>query len=241
MPPVGERNPPREWDGTRLISGGGLKLSAMLDRSLRLAVRNYSTLFLFVIVLVLPLHLAYTYAYRDVFSVTELHPQIENLTGGRKVHGVGPDELRAARLTFLGLSVVELALVPLLARGARAALATDAAGGVSTATGAWRGVFRPPGKRAENERPAQRGEGSPLGTVLGALLLAGAVGLLVERIGTLLTEPLADERLWVAIGVLEAVARAAGAPWLLVALALASERRSQADPSARERAAADNR
>ena len=106
----------------------------MLDHSLRLAVRNYSTLFLFVLLLVMPLHLAYTYAFRDVFSISELHPQIENLTGERRVHGVGPDDLSAARLTLLALSAAELTLVPLLARGARAAFARDSAGGVSTAT-----------------------------------------------------------------------------------------------------------
>lgn len=219
-----------DWQTTVPLSH--LDSSAMLDRSLRLAVRNYSTLFLFVVVLLIPLHLAYTYAFRDVFTVSELHPQIANLTGERRVHGVGPDDLRAAQLTLLGLSLAELALAPLFARGARAALATDAAGGVPTATRAWRGVLTGPSGR--EERVLSEGfaaGGSRVVGVLGALLAAAAVGLLVERVGILAIQPLRGEQLWAAAGVVQAVARAAGAPFLLAGLALAAgERPARARP-----------
>lgn len=210
--------------GNRTIRAAPLRLPAMLDRSLRLAFRNYSTLFLFVIVLVLPLHLAYTYVFRDVFTVSELHSQIANLTGGRRVHGVGPADLRVAQLTLLGFSLAELALVPFLARGARAALAADLTGGVPTAMGAWRGVFSS-GRGGRRAVPAGfSSAGSPVAGVLGGLLMTLLVVFLVERIGVLAIQPLRGEQLWVAIGTVQAAARASGAPFLLAALALVAGR-----------------
>ncbi len=184
----------------------------MLERAFSAAFRNFSTLFLMVAVFTVPLHVSYTFMFRDVIEVAELHSSIEEFPDYRQVKGVGPDELRTARLTYLGLSVLELALLlPLLARATGQVLAVDARGGVPTIPGALRSVRR-------------RHQGIA-GTLLGALpsvvaaaLLALTIGWLFERAGLQLVEAVPDEATWPLVGLIRGTARALAAPFLLVAI-----------------------
>ncbi len=188
----------------------------MLDSSLRATVRNFSTLFLLVLVIVLPLHLIYAYVFHDVFTVSELHTQIAQLPGKRQVHDVGPQDLRNAQILIVLLGVVELALLPVVARGAGRVLAIDGANGVPTATDAWRHIV------AQHARPCLPSPRANAAVLVPSAFVAVLVGYLVERIGLVVIQPLQGEHAWIAVGVVQALARAAGAPWLLAAVALAA-------------------
>ena len=131
----------------------------MLERAFSAAFRNLSTLFLMVALFTVPLHVGYSYLFRDVIEVRKIHSSIEGFPSYRQVKNVGPDELRTARLTYLGLSVLELALLlPLLARATARVLEVDAAGGVPTIPRALRCAVPPPDARPQ--RPRDRGDSS---------------------------------------------------------------------------------
>lgn len=185
----------------------------MLERAFSAAFRNFSTLFLMVALFTVPLHVGYSYVFRDVIEVAELHSSIEEFPDYRQVKGVGPDELRDARLAYLGLSALELALLlPLLARATGRVLEVDARGGVPTIPDAVRSVVR-------------RGRGSArtllgaLPTVAAAALLALVIGWLFERAGLHLAEAVPDQAAWTLVGLIQGTARALAAPFLLVTIA----------------------
>ena len=185
----------------------------MLERAFSAAFRNFSTLFLLVAIFTVPIHVGYSFVFREVIEVAELHSSIEEFPDYRQVKGVGPDEIRTARLTYLGLSVLELALLlPLLARATVRVLEVDARGGVPTIPGALRSVGR------RHQGSAGRLWGA-LPAVAAAALLAVAMGWLFERAGLLLVEAVPDEAAWPLVGLIQGTARALAAPFLLVAIA----------------------
>jgi hypothetical protein len=189
----------------------------MLDRALRETFGNFSTFFLICLTVTLPLSLGHSYAFRNVIEVHELHDQIEDFPADRAVRDVGPDTLSDYRTTVAVLALVELALLLLLVRPTRRVLDVAAAGRVPTAIGAWRGGFGSPGGylRAFVRSPVP---------VLAALILAALLGLLAERVGLLLAQPLGDQRAWLGLGLAQAVARAGAAPFFLVPWAMATAR-----------------
>ena len=185
----------------------------MLERAFSAAFRNFSTLFLMVALFTVPLHVGYTFVFRDVIEVAELHSSIEEFPDYRQVKSVGPDQLRTARLAYLGLSALELALLlPLLARATGRVLEVADRGGVPTIPGALRSVVG-------------RGRGTAMGlmgilpSVAVAALLALAIGWLFERAGLQLVEAVPDDAAWTLVGVIQGTARALAAPFLLVAIA----------------------
>ena len=185
----------------------------MLERAFSAAFRNFSTLFLMVALFTVPLHVGYSYIFRDVIEVREIHSSIEGFPDYRQVKNVGPDELRTARLAYLGLSVLELALLlPLLARATARVLEVDAAGGVPTIPSALRASVR-------RGSIAFRGLSGALPTILIAAVLALAVGWLFERTALLLVEAVPDEHAWPLVGAIQGCSRALAAPFLLVAIA----------------------
>jgi hypothetical protein len=130
------------------------------------------------------------------------------------VKNVGPDELRTARLAYLGLSVLELALLlPLLARATARVLEVETAGGVPTIPRALRASFR-------RGSSASRGLFGALPSILIAALLAVAIGWLFERAALLLVEAVPDEHSWPLVGAIQGFSRALAAPFLLTAIAI---------------------
>jgi hypothetical protein len=170
-----------------------------LDDALRATFRNFSTLFLLVAAIAVPLHLGHAYVFRQVLAVSELHPAIEALDRGEFVRSVGAGELRRARTSFLVLSLAELALIPVLARGARAIVSADA--GTATVAGGLRAVVT-----RGSIAPRRLGTGA----LAGALVVAVVIALLARAAGLVALEPIADERAYPWIGLVEGVSRALG-------------------------------
>ncbi len=188
----------------------------MLDRTLRLALRNYVTLFLFVSCVTLTVHLVYLFLFRDVVGVSELHAAIEEFPPQRQVRGVGHRDLDSWRVGNAVVTVIEIALVPFLAKGAARVVEQDEAGEVPTVTEALAATA----KRGYRWFPSLR--------EAGPLLVSTALGLgvwwLVRRTGLLLIEPLGAGSRWAAVALVEGAARAAAAPFVLVSVVLRKSR-----------------
>lgn len=182
----------------------------LLDRALRLAFRNFSTLFLLVAVFTITSNLIYGFVFRDVFRVHELHPFIAELRPGRQVLGVGQDHLEQAREAHWVLVGIEIALLPLLVLCARRILVVDESGGVPTVVDS---LLHPlaGGHGAMSWRLGWGG----VGAVIAGLGIAIAVAWLFDRAGMLLIEPLPDGTNFVAMPTVRGVALALGAPFLL--------------------------
>ncbi len=175
-------------------------------------------MFLLVAIVTIPLHIAYAFAFRDVIAVSELHSQIEGFPPGRQVQGVGPGDLDAARLALLGLTIAELALIPVLVRVAARVAAVDEEGGVPTLGDAW-------SHRRESDASLVHALGSDgVKAVLGTLVVAVALGVVLERIGIAVVEPLSAEDAFAGIGLVQACSRAAAAPFFLVGVAVAGRK-----------------
>ena len=186
----------------------------MLDHAFRLTLRNFTTYFLLAACITIPLHVGHALLFQRVIAVSEIHDAIEEFPSERQVRGVGKDELRDARLGLVAVSVLEILLLPLLARAARRVLKDDTEGILPTVRAGWAGL--PPGGsliRAWREHAP---------TLLTALVVALVLGALAERVGILLSEPLADGRAWAGVGLAQAAARALAAPFFIVPWALAA-------------------
>jgi hypothetical protein len=183
----------------------------LLDRTLRMSFRNFSTLFLLVATVTVPLHLAHAVAFRSVLALRELHPAIEAFPKSKQIRGVGRADLAAARRAGLAVTVAELALVPFLVGAAGRALAHDARGEVPTVTGSWAGLGDVREMwRAITSQPA-------------AAAAVAAVALLVwwtaRAAGLVTTEVAPDSVAFAGVGLLEGLARALGGFLLVGGLA----------------------
>jgi len=179
----------------------------LLDEGLRATLRNFSTLFLLAAVVTVPLHVIHGYVFRDVIAVRELAPAIEHFPPAGMVRGVGQERLDAARRVALGLTLVELALLPLAAGAAAAVAAMEQRGRPPTVLGALASAFGVPGAVAALRRAP--------GPLLAATLIAGACYLLAHALAVLLSEPVPDERAFALAGLLEGAARALAATFFL--------------------------
>ncbi len=188
----------------------------MLERTLRLALRNYVTLFLFVACVTLTIHLVYLFLFRDVVAVSELHAAIEEFPPQRQVRGVGHRDLDAWRVGNGVVTLIEIALVPFLAKGAARVVEQDEAGEVPTVKAALAATAQ----RGYKWFPSLR-EAGPL---LVSSALALAVWWLIRKTGSPLVEPLDPGSRWAAAGLLEGAARAAAAPFVLVSVVLRKSR-----------------
>jgi hypothetical protein len=179
----------------------------LLDRALRATVRNFSTLFLLVAILTVPLHVAHAYVFRQVIAVSDLHPAIEGFPRARKVKGVGRAELTEARTSYVVLNLLEVALLPLVARAAAHVMAADRRDEVPTVTRA--------------VAPRRHGAGAPSWRLLSpaalaaALVIAVAVAWLARAAGLILVEPLPSTSAFAGVGLVEGLSRAVGAPFLV--------------------------
>jgi hypothetical protein len=187
----------------------------LADESLRATFRHFYTLFLIVGVLTVPAHIGHAYVFRDVVAVADLHRDIEGFPEGRQVQSVGVSQLKAARTSALVLSLVELALVPLMLRAARRAVSADRE--VTTVAGAYRGVLRSAARKGSLR--------DALPWLAGAALLGIATGLLLRAAGLLLIEPLPDARAFPWAGLVEGTARAVGGAFFLGPAAYVTRRK----------------
>jgi hypothetical protein len=182
-----------------------------LDRSLRATFRNFLTVFFVVAIVSVPLHVGHGFVYRKVMNVRELHPDIEDFPERRKVRRVSAKNLDESRNAFLFVTVLEVVLLPLAVGATRRVLDVDGRGGVPGVLDAWAHSIR------AWHRPVPD-PGNSLAVVVGAVL-GLIVGYLLERIGLLLAEPVPGSVAFAPIGLVQGMARAAGAVFLLVPLA----------------------
>ena len=187
----------------------------MLDHAFRLTLKNFTTYFLLVACVTMPLHVGYAFVFQKVIAVSEIHDEIERFPSGRQVRSVGTAELDDARRGLLAVTALEILLLPLLARASRRVLQDDSEGQLVTVRGAWTGL----GETGGSLLGAWRDHVSAL---LFALATALVLGLLAERVGVLLAEPLGDPRAWAGVGLAHAVARSLAAPFFLVTWAVAA-------------------
>lgn len=182
----------------------------MIDRAFRLLVRNYWSVFFVVAAVTVPLHVVYATIYHDVIAVADLHADIEQFPPLRQVHGVGRSQLDHARLAYWIVWAIEIALIPLFLRATRRVVEADISGRVAGAADGWRGAL------------SRRRDGAALGAPAGpGPLIVGAavtavVFMLVSGIGSLVVEPIGDDRAFAGLGLAEGIARAAAAPFALV-------------------------
>lgn len=184
----------------------------MLDRTLRLALRNYVTLFLFVATFAVAIHVVHLFLFRDVVGLAELHDAIRDFPPQRQVRGVGQRDLAAWRIGNVVVTLAEIALVPFLAKGAARVVEQDERGEVPTVGAALAATM----KRGYRWFPSLAEAGPLLVTVAVALV----TWWLVRRTGLLLVEPVGRDSAWAAVAVVEGTARAAAAPFVLVSVVL---------------------
>jgi hypothetical protein len=185
-----------------------------VDDVLKTTFRNYATLFFVVAALTVPVHVVHAFVYRDVIAVREIHDAVEDLDPGQQVRRVTADDLAKYRTTGWLIAAAEVALIPVLAGAARTVLATRDSLSVGTAWRRWLGGWRKP-----LPRPAYQA-----GVLLVGAAVAVAVAFLLRATGFLLSEPVGEVVAFGPVGLTEGLARAAGAPFLLVPLALAAGR-----------------
>jgi len=187
----------------------------MLDRSFGDALRNFATLFLLVAAVTVPLHLVYSVIFQNVIETRELHSVIAEFPSARQVHGVGTMQLAQARIALLVISIIEIAAIPWLARATAYVLDSEPSGRIPLVGEALRKAGSPlhVGNVGWARRP---------GPLLVATLIALLVGVLIERSGLALLEFVPDASAYPFFGLMQGVARAAGAPFLLATIVLSA-------------------
>lgn len=186
----------------------------MVDRTLRAALRNFTTLFLVAAAITVPLHVAHAFVYRDVLAVADLHDDIAQFPAARQVRSVGRVQLDDERRAFWAVNALELALVPVLAGAARRVFERERSGRLPGVLDAL--------ARAPARLRGARGTRVSWRAVAAGAAVAAATGVLVERILLVLAEPLPDVAAFAGYGLAWGVARAAAAPFVLAPLALAA-------------------
>lgn len=183
----------------------------MVDQAFRATLRNFSTLFLLVAVVTVPLHVAYSVVFANVIETRELHDVIETFPEARQVRGVGKSRLNQARVGLALVTLIELASIPFLARGTRRVLQREAENALPTVRD---------GLRAMREGSVPLPGAGRAGPVIVALVVGAAFAIMIERIGLLALEFVSDARSFPFFGLMQGVARAAGAPFFLVTLVM---------------------
>jgi hypothetical protein len=188
----------------------------MVDRALRLLIRNYWSVFFVVATVTIPLQIAHATIWRNVIAVSELHADIEEFPPLRQVRGVGRGELNEALLAQWIIWAALVALIPLFIRATKRILEVDARGEVTSAADGWRAALG----------------GSVGGRVLGALARPGLllVGLalaalafvLLMSCAYVLVEPLPPGPAFAWTGLALGLVLAGTGPFLLVPAAVAS-------------------
>ncbi|HJR45577.1 MAG TPA: hypothetical protein VJ927_08215 [Actinomycetota bacterium] len=193
----------------------------LVDRSLRLAVRNFSTLFLVVFVVIAPLHLLYGLVFQDVVALRELHPAIAEFPETRLVRGVGRADIAQAKVWFWVLVLVEVAALPILTRPVRRVLVMDANAEVPTVVHAYRRRSPDGGSRL----PVVETSGPAAAALVVVVCLALAGGVLARLILGRVVELLPDAAASLGMAIADATARSGAAAVVLTAAVLAFDAR----------------
>jgi hypothetical protein len=201
----------------------------MFDKAMRLLFADLSTFFLVVAVVTIPLHMAHAFLFRGVIEISPLHPQLETFPESRLIGGVGKTDLAAARTWLLVVTLVELALLPLVFRATRAVVESQQAGEVPRV---WRAWLRP-GPAAPRARPPRAG----LVAAATGLGVAVLVWWLARTAGLLATEFLSEPLAYLGVGLTEGVSRALALPFFLVPVVLATRAKGAgvSEPTTTER------
>lgn len=176
-----------------------------LDRSLKSALANFSTLVLVVALITVPAQLILAVVFRSEIAVQNLAPQISTFPNHLQLHSVGPPQLTEYRLAYWGVTAFEILLLPLFTGAGRRVLEVDAAGGVPTVVDAW----------SNSLRGAKFASASDAGPLVAGAAIAVAAGLLCRLIGMLLVDPLGADSAYLGVGLVEGVSRALAAPFFL--------------------------
>jgi hypothetical protein len=182
----------------------------LLDYVLRTIFRNFFTVFFFVAVLTVPLHLGYSVVFREAIETREIHDEIEAFPEDRQVRGVGRGELFAYRATAWFLVLVELAAVPLLARGTRRIVRQDDDGQVTTVRDAFEHLRVRAGTTSWREAGVR--------TFVVVFVIGLVTGFLLDRTGVLLLEFVSDVRSFPFFGLVRAISHSTTLTFLLIAL-----------------------
>jgi hypothetical protein len=182
----------------------------LLDDVLRSVFRNFLTVLFFVAVLTVPLHLGYSIVFRQAIETREIHGEIETFPEERQVRGVGRSELFAYRAAAWILVLVELAAIPLLARGTRRIVEKDRDGEVATVGDALEHL------RVRAATRTWREGGMRTFAVVSVIGLV--TGFLLDRTGLLLLEFVADDRTFPFFGLVRTISHATTLTFLLIAL-----------------------
>ena len=183
-----------------------------VDRALRLAIRNFSTLFLTVAVVTVTLHLVYSFFFKDVLAVSHLHQEVSVLSPNVNLQGVGSKDLSTSEIVYWILTAVEIVLIPVFVAAAARVIQVEKGGGVPTVPDAYGHLGE--GWRGLSLRSVRRG----WVTILLAALIALGIGFFFERAGLLLTEFLPIDWLFLGAGLVRGLSRAVGAPFFLAAV-----------------------
>jgi len=178
-----------------------------LDGSLRIASRDFSTFFLVALVVLLPLHVIYGWWFQDVLAVRELHGAIADFPPSRQVRGVGQADVERARLLFWVLALVEIALLPVIARAYRRVIDLVEGGEIPTVAGAWSGP-------RDRTKPAR----APMAMIVGAVCLGVLVAVVAEVALREAADLAPNGAAFAAHALAAAAARSMGIPFLLVPL-----------------------
>lgn len=184
----------------------------LLDRVLRLTVRNFSTLFLVVFIAIIPLHLIYAFVFHDVFAVRELHPAIAEFPENRLVRGVGRADISLARIGFWVVAAIEVGLIPFVTRAMKRVLVLDRQGEVPEASSAWR-TWRESSSTPTDVKP-------DAAATAGAIVTGLIVGLLVWLALDAVVDLLRGSVVAFGLALADAASRAAGAAFALTPFAL---------------------
>ena len=182
----------------------------LLDDVLRSVFRNFFTVLFFVAVLTVPLHLGYSIVFRQAIETREIHDEIETFPEERQVRGVGRSELSAYRAVGWFLVLVELAAIPLLARGTRRIVEKEGVGEVATVRDALEHLRMPADTRRWREGGVK--------TFSLVVLIGLVTGFFLDRTGLLLLEFVADDRTFPFFGLVRAISHATTLTFLLIAL-----------------------
>ncbi|MGH2787088.1 MAG: hypothetical protein ACRDJV_04140 [Actinomycetota bacterium] len=182
-----------------------------IDGALRTTFRNYATLFFIVAAVTVPVHVAHAFIFRDVIAVRAVHNAIAEFDTGEEVRRVSARDLSRYRASSWLIAAAELALIPVLVGATRAVVASQDSVSVP---GAWRRSAT--GYKMPLPRLRPRAGAVALGTAV-----AIAIVWLTQSIGLLVSEPVGDSVSFGPVGGTMGIARAVGAPFLLIPLALA--------------------
>ena len=171
----------------------------MLDRALAKMFADLSTLILIACVITVPIHLVHAYVFKAELSVREMGPEIDALNETDRIRGVNRGDIEVERTWLAIVVLIELLMIPLIARAAQRVYSVREGKGVPTVVDALghlrsgTGIGRP-----------------PIGPLAVIVVIGGLTAWLVLMIGTRIADMASADLAWVGVGSARALAMAVG-------------------------------